>query len=64
MPNIDPETCRQTAERCRARANLSINPKEWICFSEEWLRLAEIAEHLSRGHPVAASLQVGLPRPI
>jgi hypothetical protein len=47
MGHIDPANYRADAYRCRTISSSSGNRREWVRFSQEWEKLAELAEVLS-----------------
>jgi hypothetical protein len=48
MTLADPAKYRSAAELCRKKARSFSNSNEWVRFSQEWEKLAQAAETLSR----------------
>jgi len=47
MPLADPAKYYSAAERCRKKARSFSDSSEWVRFSEQWEKLAQMAEALS-----------------
>ena len=49
-----PAHCRLSAEKCRRRADAAVgevSKTTWRVFAEEWMKLADEAEHADPGAP-------------
>src|SRR5580658_2446943 len=67
MPHNKAENYQAAADRCRRRSSSTGNSREWIRFSQEWEKLAELTEALSadrlncKNHEANGSLALSSP---